>query len=268
MTKLTTRQRAIEQLQDLGLKEYEARCFVALSRLPQGTAKEISGVSDVPRTRVYDAVGTLEGKGLVEVQHSNPKQFRAVPVDEAVETLRTEYETRFQSLGRALGGLDPATRSEETGDTHEVWSLSGAAGIESRMLQLVDRATEEVVTIAGDGAVLTAELLERLRAASDRGVTVVVGVGGETGRERVASELPDAETFVSGLRWLDGAAVPGDDTELTRILLVDRSSILVSSYVDDGGRSEHGVFGHGFDNGLVTIVRRLMATGRPAEDAG
>ena len=39
---------AIELLQELGLKEYEARCFVALTRLPFGTAKEISDVASAP----------------------------------------------------------------------------------------------------------------------------------------------------------------------------------------------------------------------------
>lgn len=46
-------QQAAELLQQLGLKEYEAKCFVALTRLPSGSAKDISGIAAVPRTRVY-----------------------------------------------------------------------------------------------------------------------------------------------------------------------------------------------------------------------
>lgn len=49
-------EQAVEVLQEFGLKEYEAKSFVALSRMPQATAKEISETTDVPRTRVYDAV--------------------------------------------------------------------------------------------------------------------------------------------------------------------------------------------------------------------
>ena len=67
--------KAIELLQELGLKQYEAKSFVALSRLPSGTAKEMSEVSEVPRTRIYDAIRVLESKGLVEIQHSNPQRF-------------------------------------------------------------------------------------------------------------------------------------------------------------------------------------------------
>ncbi|TKX82546.1 TrmB family transcriptional regulator, partial [Halorubrum sp. SS5] len=41
---------AIDILQQLGLKEYEARCFVGLARLDTGTAKKLSEITEVPRT--------------------------------------------------------------------------------------------------------------------------------------------------------------------------------------------------------------------------
>ena len=53
------REEATELLQKLGLKEYEARSFVGLSRLDAGTAKELSEITEVPRTRIYDAVKEL-----------------------------------------------------------------------------------------------------------------------------------------------------------------------------------------------------------------
>ena len=51
---------AVGLLQQLGLKEYEARCFVGLSQLSSGTAKQLSESTEVPRTRVYDAIRVLE----------------------------------------------------------------------------------------------------------------------------------------------------------------------------------------------------------------
>lgn len=83
MTQDTAITEAIDLLQELGLKEYEARCFVALNQLPNGTAKEIREISDVPRTRVYDAIRVLESEGLVEVQQSSPQVYRAVEISEA-----------------------------------------------------------------------------------------------------------------------------------------------------------------------------------------
>ena len=54
-----SQEHAVTLLQDLGLKEYEARCFVALTRLPTAKAREIGETADIPRTRVYDAVERL-----------------------------------------------------------------------------------------------------------------------------------------------------------------------------------------------------------------
>ena len=58
---------AIEILQQRGLNESEARCFVGLTRLNTGTAKRLSELTGVLRTRVYGAIRVLEVQGLVEI---------------------------------------------------------------------------------------------------------------------------------------------------------------------------------------------------------
>jgi sugar-specific transcriptional regulator TrmB len=264
MDDVTNRDQAIELLQQLGLKEYEAKSFVALTRRQHGTAKDISETSEVPRTRVYDAIRVLESKGLVETQHSNPQVFRAVPIDEAVDTLRSEYVERTESLRDTLNGLEQADDGDRTEATHEVWSISGQQGITSRTRQLIDGATEELILVIGHESVFTDELVERLRSAQQRDVNVIVGTVDEALRAAVRDVLPDIQVFVSGLDWLSRSPLSGDDTEISRLLLVDRQAIMVSSFTEtgpDGRGHEQGVFGRGFDNGLVTIVRRLMATG-------
>lgn len=266
MDGLTDQQRAVELLQQLGLKEYEARSFVALSRVPLGTAKDVSEIAEVPRTRVYDAIRVLETKGLVEVQHSNPQQFRAVPIDEATRTLREEYESRTDLLQETLRGIEPTIVDDETEVTHEVWALSGEAAITNRTRQLIDESERELVFVIARDAVVTEQLVDHLRAAQGRGVDVVIGTESDELRGLVQDELPDTEVFISGLDWLSGPGIAADETEISRLLLVDRTTILVSSFHGDpeGGRShEQAVFGRGFDNGLVAIVRRLMATGFP-----
>ena len=126
MDDISNQDQAIDLLQQLGLKEYEAKSFVALARRQRGTAKDISETSEVPRTRVYDAIRVLESKGLVETQHSNPQVFRAVSIDEAVNILQSVYAERTESLRNALSGLEPTDGGDSTEATHEVWSLSGA----------------------------------------------------------------------------------------------------------------------------------------------
>lgn len=269
MDELSNQESAVELLQQLGLKEYEAKAFVALSRLPHATAKEISKISEVPRTRVYDAIRVLETKGLVEIQHSNPQKFRAVPIEEAVETVREEYESRAEALCEALQELESQPVQEETETIHEVWSLAGEIAIRNRTAQLVDEAERELVLVVGQETVLTDRLLDRLRAAQQRRVTILVGTTTDDVRTFVQTELPDAEVFVSGLEWLGGPSSVRDETEINRIVLLDRNTILVSTVGangENGGAHEHAVFGRGFDNGFVAIARRLMATGLASGD--
>lgn len=265
MTDISHHDRAITLLEELGLKQYEAKAFVALTRLPEGTAKRVSEISEVPRTRVYDAVRTLESKGLVEIQHSSPQRFRAVTVDEAANTLRSEYEERTDSLRDALASLDRETRDTETDDTHEVWGLSGTTAITNRSRELLDEADREVVLVFGDRSLVTEPLLGRLAAAHQRGVAIVVGTTDEGVRSRLQDTLPDAEVFVSELAWLQGLD-SGDGTSVTRLLLVDRDRVLVGTVQEGAGNDEEreqAVFGRGFDNGLVAVARRLLATGTP-----
>ncbi|WIV67668.1 TrmB family transcriptional regulator [Natrialbaceae archaeon AArc-T1-2] len=260
MTAYSARDTAIELLQQLGLKEYEARSFVALSQLPTGTAKEISDVSDVPRTRVYDAVRALETKGLVEVQHSNPQQFRSVAAAEAIETLRQEYESRLEELRDALQQVDAVNADDDADGVQEVWSLSGETAISTRTEQLLEAADREVVLAIGSERVLSADLLETLGSLDE--LTVIAAAPTDDLCDRLQAAAPDTEVFVSELEWL--APSPDDpnaSVAIGRILMVDRDRILVSSLADDGnGIGERAVSGRGIGNGLVVVVRQLIAT--------
>jgi len=266
MNDISSHEQSVELLQQLGLKEYEAKSFVALSRLPKATAKDISDVSDVPRTRVYDAIRVLEAKGLVEIQHSNPQQYRAVKIDEAAATLREEFESRTEELADSLSAIDAVSLEDEDEEvSHEVWSLSGSTAIRNRTKSLFEDADEEIVLVLGDERKLTDDLFDQLRAARDRGTTVLVGTVSETLRDKVNEAMPEVEVFVSELEWLSELEEdPTDTVSISQLLLVDRSAILVSTTQQAnvrGEQKEKAVFGKGFENGIVVIARRLMATG-------
>lgn len=249
---------AIEVLQQLGLKEYEARCFVGLTRLNTGTAKKLSELTEVPRTRVYDAIRVLEVQGLVEIQHSSPQQFRAVPLDEATETLRDQYEDRVDRLHDALDVVDIVDDDDES-PVQQIWAMIGQEAIENRAEQLIETATDEIVLVIGDESLLTENLIETLNKVEDD-IDLIIGTLSEPLQEQVQAVVPDATTFISGLEWLHGENTSEDETAIGRLLLVDRSTILVSSILPDS-KKEQAIFGEGFGNGLVVIARRLMAQG-------
>jgi len=237
---------AIQGLQQLGLQEYEARCFVGLSRLSSGTAKQISEITEVPRTRVYDAIRVLETKGLVEVHHSSPKQFRAVPLEEAMETLRDQYESRVSRVQRALESVDSVDTDDES-PVQEVWSISGADPIEHRTVDLVDQATEEVVLLLADRELLTGGLVAALNEVDDD-TELLVGAASDSLRSELQEAVDPTGTFTSELEWLTA----GDSPTMGHVLLADRSTLLVSTVLETNGM--HAVYGSGVANGMVHMV--------------
>lgn len=260
---------AVALLQELGLKEYEARCFTALTQLSDATAKEISEISAVPRTRVYDAIRVLEAQGLVEVQHSNPQRFRAVTIREAAKTLRREKESQIDTLEAQLQDIEPRDEASKADPQPEVWSLTSTSAIDSRTIDLVDDAESELVLLLVEEAILTDRLFEHVRAALDRGVDVIVGGATEEITDRVEAAVPDAEVFESELSWLVGSEA--EEVAVSRVMLVDRETLLVSSFYpgEEGGGEEHAIFAGGLGNGLVVLTRRLLASGLlPGHDPG
>jgi len=249
---------AIEVLQQLGLKEYEARCFVGLSQVETGTAKKLSELTEVPRTRVYDAIRVLEAEGLVEIQHSSPQQFRAVSLEEATDTLGDQYETRIERLEDALGSVELVDDGEEK-PIQQVWAMAGRDAIENRTKELIENAKEEIVLVIGDESLLTEDLLVTLNQVG-AGVDLLIGALTKPLQDQIQTGVPDATTFISGLEWLHPRPDRGDETAIGRLVLVDRSAILVSSIVPNTNE-ENAIYGEGFGNGLVVIARRLMAQG-------
>ncbi|MDZ7687571.1 MAG: helix-turn-helix domain-containing protein [Halobacteriales archaeon] len=217
----------------------------------------MSELTDVPRTRIYDSVSVLESEGLVEVQHSNPKKFRAVSLGEATETLRSRYDEQIEKVEDALEGLEKVNLERAT--AQEVWSLTGSRLIEKRTNELIKTAESEVVLVIGHESILTKELLNSLNRVGED-VDILVGTLNDEARERINEEVPRVRTFDSGLEWLEAKAKDDYNATIGRILLIDRYTLLLSSLEPDS-MEEYAVFGEGFGNGLLVIARKIIAQG-------
>ena len=203
---------AIAQLESFRLSAYAARTFVALSTLGAATAKEVSDVADVPRTRVYDAVDELRERGLVDVRQSSPQQFVAVSAETTCRRLEADTNRRLSLLSIALTELEADTRD----DHHEIRQLNGQSAIVDRLIEFIAAADDEIAYLAGDKQ-LSAPLVEQLAAAADRGVSVRLGGLSADRLEELTEEIP---TF--------GRLSTNGESPVCRLLVVDGSNTLVS----------------------------------------
>jgi sugar-specific transcriptional regulator TrmB len=247
---------AVEQLEAFGLSAYAARTSVALVGLGTGTASDVSRVSEVPRTRVYDAVDELQECGLVDVQQSSPKAFWPISTETAGRKFEREMDHRT-----ALGELEPSRRSEEQ---RGVRTVDGQAAVADRVVEFVDGADDEIVYMTVEG-LLTDEVVDALGAAAERSVTVHLGGVSPAVRDRIREEVPGADLFESLWVWTD--------TPAGRLAMIDGARTLVSVLVNGADesptapRDETAIRGAGATNSLVVVLRAIFTWRlRNAED--
>ncbi|PSP68437.1 TrmB family transcriptional regulator [Halobacteriales archaeon QH_8_67_27] len=243
-------------LETFGLTGYEAKCFVALTRIGHGTARELADIADVPRPRVYDSVESLQERGLADVQDSQPRQFRAPEPRDAVETIRREYGERLDRLDRLLPRLQsPEPRDERAG----VWVVEGDDAVSDRLVGLADDATDELLLVVAVESLLTEELHRSLSAADERGVTITVGSPSPVVRETVGDLAPGATVLETWTWWEDHPIEPG---EISSILMADGRELLVSSDLETDlpGVDRHSAVWTDDERApLVGLMRPLLA---------
>jgi sugar-specific transcriptional regulator TrmB len=110
-----------ELIRLLGLTQNEARIYCAMFSGGQFTAGELSSVTDIHRSRIYDNLRGLEAKKLIEQTSTDPLRFRVVTpknaVADKIETLEIEYRTHTQEV-MALGlKLDEIYRNQRKTET-------------------------------------------------------------------------------------------------------------------------------------------------------
>jgi len=244
-------------LETFGLTGYEAKCFVALTRIGHGTARELADIADVPRPRVYDSVESLRERGLADVQDSQPRQFRAPEPRDAVETIRREYGERLDRLEGLLPRLQsPEPREERAG----VWVVEGDDAVSDRLVGLADDATEELLVVVAVEGLLTEDLRRSLSAADERGVSITVGSPSPAVRETVSDLAPGATVLETWTWWDDHPIKPG---EISSILMADGRELLVSSDLETdlpGVERHSAVWTDDERAPLVGVMRPLLAT--------
>lgn len=258
MAEVSKQDEAVKKLKDLNLREYEAKCFVALTEIEIGTARDVSEQIDVPRTRVYEAIRVLESKGLVEVQHTSPQRFRAISPDEAISLLQQRYQARIDSLEELLDELHHNSIKDDDTGNNEIWSLTEDDTITARTETLLTEADEEILMFLAEPDILSDSVLQTLRDVSTDDVELSIG-GGENLSSKLPETIPEECVYSQSLPWLyEMEETYG--TDLGRILIVDDGKALATAMQDDkAGEQELAVYGDGLSNSFVVIARRLLA---------
>lgn len=93
----------LRKIFDLNL--YEAKVWTALLSRGVSTAGELSNISDVPRSRTYDILESLEKKGFIIMKIGKPIKFVALRPEEVVERVKKNLVVDAQSKSKRLEEL-------------------------------------------------------------------------------------------------------------------------------------------------------------------
>ena len=78
------------------LNLYEVKIWTALLSRGVSTAGELSDIANVPRSRSYDVLESLEKKGFVVMKLGKPIKYLAVPPKEVLERVKTQVEKKTE----------------------------------------------------------------------------------------------------------------------------------------------------------------------------
>lgn len=88
---------------DLNL--YEVKLWVSLLSRGVSTAGELSDIADVPRSRSYDVLESLEKKGFVVMKLGKPIKYIAIPPSEVVDRVKKNMHFNAQEKIKRLDGV-------------------------------------------------------------------------------------------------------------------------------------------------------------------
>ncbi|ADB61733.1 transcriptional regulator, TrmB [Haloterrigena turkmenica DSM 5511] len=240
----TDESEAVDAFERLGLTSYEAKVFIALHRLGSGAARDVADVTDVPRSQVYSVAESLENRGLLEVQQSNPIRYRPVSIEEAQQTLEERFDRERE---RAFDYVDSVRKEATTEETQEdIWTVRSRERVDDRVVDLLSQATDKIVIGTRLPELLTDSIERTLEERAAAGVSVLAISRNDEIWERI-----DA---IDGVEIETPPAYREGDQRSGRIVIVDDDGILLSVIDDDGSETAIWSSGSLFASVLIQLI--------------
>ena len=138
------------------LNLYEVKIWTALLSRGVSTAGELSDIANVPRSRSYDVLESLEKKGFVVMKIGKPIKYLAVPPKEVLERVKKKItekaeehlsEIEKKSFVKHIDSLQEVYESNQTPSEVVVAVLRGNGNIEKHLSHLIKNAQKDVVVV-------------------------------------------------------------------------------------------------------------------------
>ncbi|NQU98383.1 TrmB family transcriptional regulator [Candidatus Woesearchaeota archaeon] len=99
----------LKKIKDFGLNTYEAKIWTALLSRGVSTAGELSDIANVPRSRSYDVLESLEKKGFIIMKIGKPIKYLVIPPNEVLERVKKRIK---EDVNHQINSLEKLECSE------------------------------------------------------------------------------------------------------------------------------------------------------------
>ena len=209
------------------LNIYEVKIWASLLSKGVATAGELSDMSDVPRSRSYDVLESLEKRGFVVMKLGRPIKYIAVQPEEIVKRVKKTIEKKAKSEVKSLekikatdvyGELNLLFRQgvEHIDPTTIAGSFRGRGNSYDHALTILGNAKKgAIIATTDEGLIRKLEIMKStFRKLKQSGIKVKIGAPLKSARAKeAAKELKE----VAQVKALDMNA---------RFILVDNKDLL------------------------------------------
>jgi len=163
-------------LQEFGLTDYEIRSYTSLLEIGPATASELSEASDVPYSKIYEVLGSLEKKGWIESEHGRPSRYYPKPPSVAMEITKSHLENTLKTNEALIQDeLQPLYEKKGVKEHPDIWIVRGNFNVLARVRETIERVQKEILASVPTIPDSVAEMLIPLvKSIADRGVKVQI----------------------------------------------------------------------------------------------
>jgi len=226
-----------KSLEKIGLTSYEIKTFSVLLKTGEQSASDLSQKSGVPYSKIYEVLGTLEDKNWISSDESRPTKYFAKSPSTGLESTKQKMEDEFlKNQSVILNELVPLYEKSGTSEKPDIWVISGALNIASKILEMVETCRNEVmIALPEAGEDLVKQALPKLRSLHDKGVDITI-----LASDKIDKESIKAIKRVSKVKIKKGGGGIISDKKYVVILLGpevagESSSDVVAIWADHAG---------------------------------
>jgi len=194
----------LKKIKDFGLNSYEAKIWTALLSRGVATAGELSDISNVPRSRSYDILESLEKKGFIVMKVGKPIKYIAVSPEEVVERVKKKVQENAQTTLKTMDELKGSDVLEELTQLHNngidtvspedlTGSMKGQGNIYDHLNLMLKEAEERIILVTSEEGLNRKgrSLMRQLKKARDRGVEVQIAAPLTKNNKETAAQLSE-----------------------------------------------------------------------------